>query len=131
MEMDDDVELVGERLIDRPVDSSQERFVDAKGRTVRSVRAEPYWQAYVVESGRGVGFEMPLFEGHAPRSFLGSVERIAEIHASHESVERRRLFHRTRWMGEVRGTSALIGWKQRLGLRWNQARPERRRSRDD
>ena len=84
VQVDDDRQVVRQRLVDGPVHPVQESLFDAVGRGRLGVRTDPHRHPHVIEAGVAHGPEVARRDGPAPVPFVRGVHGVAEVHAALE-----------------------------------------------
>jgi hypothetical protein len=80
MQIDDHTQVIGERLIDHPVDAPQKPTLDAKGWAGVDVRRKAHGDADVIEPGLVHGAKIGRRQHEAPISLVGGIHGVAEVH---------------------------------------------------
>ena len=86
MDVDDHVEIVGQRLFDRPIDAGQKFGFNRIGRVGRSMRTPPDWNAYTVKAGLSDQAKIAFIERHPPFTFIVGLQRIAQVNPASQCL---------------------------------------------
>ena len=81
MDIDDGDEISRERLFDNPIHPVKERFINCIGRLIQGMSGPSDRDSYGIKSRLLDQVKITFLKAHAPVTFLGRFEGIAQVHS--------------------------------------------------